>query len=358
MLQFVSAQEPLSATLELHQQDGTVQRYKAYPPDVVATLFPQGNAHVQPMAPSASASHSVSSFLGGARVVHISDTVRRFEITGAVLGGHLFLFDELFCRQNPLAMSELLRFTGSIPGTPGEALAVAEFYLRLAYYRGADPQPYILSSIDDIPVAAPSFPASSREPIGDLVRPPRVLRASGSFKVELFTRDTSGSEIHQLTMSVGAQGLWDVRDRIVYPDPESRKALFERVEKHRTEGAPKQVEFELLIMGDGTTDDGGLMDLQSWAASEGPGSGRTHIYYQSHSSAENQYQKNLQNAVAILEQGSWLDEKGVDVGKKALVLLPSGLGKSLYSSWIFEDKLSVLLISCSCLDSLRAAVHE
>jgi hypothetical protein len=107
-------------------------------------------------------------------------------------------------------------------------------------------------------------------------------------------------------------------------------------------------------MANGFTEDGGVIDLPSWTASDGPGIGRAHYYFKSPSGADTQMQTLLQNAVVTIESGPWFDSDGNIVGKR--VPLVSAQNKRLVAQAVFQDdaKPEVLVFTCSGLRNLLA----
>jgi hypothetical protein len=353
-LSVVAAEQPVPAVLKLKQPDGQTHAYKTLPPNAARLLFPEGTALLQASLEATSGGPKSPFASGGARTVTISDMAQRFEITGVVLRDELYLFDELFCDENPAVMGQLMRASGTNPKTADAALALASEYISLSFYSGEDSRGFILSSADEVTV--PTLPpVESREVLRPIVHEPRVTRKAPGYWIDLFAKETGGLFVHHWQMRIDQNGLSEVTDHVVFPNYESRHRLIERAKGHAAPANARKVEFEAVLMGNGFTKDGGETDLQEWAASEGPGVSRTHVYYNSKESAESLFRSYLHDAVAVVEKSTWSDSDSKPRQPKALLISASNDVKYLYARLLFLDQSSVLMYTCSCLETLRAS---
>src|SRR5277367_4918343 len=123
------SEEPAFVTLKIHRSDGRVVPYRAYPENVVKVLFPKGEAVIGPDEGPKISPTAPASMLKKIQVVEVSDTEQRFDVTGAIVGDQLFIFDGVFSDNAPATMSQLIRATASSPNGKKEALDIAKLYL-------------------------------------------------------------------------------------------------------------------------------------------------------------------------------------------------------------------------------------
>jgi len=315
-----------SAMLKVYSNDGSVTEYRAYSEVTAKMLFPSAEAWLEAEGKAKSWSLSSSSILKRIHLLRVSDRERRFTVTGASVGGQLFIFDSLFCRENSAAMTELIRAARSAPRDDGEALDLVKLYLALSYYALEDPARFIV--------------------LRGASRIPNVSHQKGVYFVKLATFGRP-----RLT---GGDIDWKV---------ELTTSMFAELMAHREAslGRPrenegnKKIEFTLSMLGDGRAGDGAMTGLQSWNASDGPGLNMTHYYYDSPEEGEGRMQDFLQNAVAVLENGPWSNAAGEISGRQALVVQLNKEEKSLFASQLYLVGSTVTEISCSCLSNLLAA---
>lgn len=355
-LPVAAEKEPASAVLKLQQADGSTRRYKAYPAETARLLFPSGTALVPANPATPSGELHLSFAQGRARIVRVADAAHRFEITGVILGDAVFLFSELFCDANAGVMNRLLVASGTRPGSQEDALDLARDYVSLSAYGGEDSGKFIISGADEI--AGPSRPPTgSRDPIRDVLHAPRAKREGNAYRIDLFTNGPDRKSVHQWQMTIDSQGLSDATDRVIFPEFDFRKRLIEEAERRPAESGRREIEFWPLLMGNGVTDDGGQTDLQHWAASEGPGVEKDHVYYTSSERAEDRFQRYLKRAVAVVKRSTWTESPGRSKNPEVLLIAASDDGKYLYGEKIFKDSLSVLVYTCTCVDTLRFSDH-
>jgi len=347
-------QAPDSVILKVHRDDSTIQQYVTFPKTAVTLLFAGGEAILDRDAAPKSWPNLPASFVRKVQFVRVSDAQRRFRIAGVIYGDRLFIFGELFCGENPAVMNELIRATATTPHSPEEALSLAKLYVSLTYYTLEDPVRFVASKVDDIPDQSWHMPDETVDDIRDVLHPPRATSDGSGYEIELFATDLSMPRVHHWQMYIGLAGFDGVTDQLVYPNFKSTVGLFSHHPNDAAQGSEEKIEFKLLIMGNGSTPDGAQTDIQHWAASNGPGVTRTHYYYESPAKAEALMRKLLQEAVAVIETGAWLDSQGKIAGKRAVVILWNSDAKALYAARLFENEAGVLELSCSCLRNLSA----
>ena len=315
-----------SAVLKVHGNDGSVTEYRAYPEATAKMLFPSTEAWLEAEGNAKSWDFSSSPILKRIHLLRVSDRGRRFTVTGASVGGQLFIFDSLFCRENSAAMTELIRAARCAPRDDWEALDLVKLYLALSYYALEDPARFVaLRGVSHIP---------------------KVSQQSGVYSVKLVTYGKPGL--------AGGDTDWEMTlatskfaELMARPEPSLAKL--------RENQGNKEIKFTLTSLGDGRADDGAKTGLQSWAASDGPGIFITHFYYPSFEKGERRMQDFFQHAVAMLENGPWRNAAGEVSGKRALVVLADKDAKSLFASQLYQEGSTVTEISCSCLSNLLAA---
>lgn len=350
----IAFQESDSSLLRVHPDNGSVQQYDTSPKVAVSLLFPSGDAIIDrdtaheslPILPAS---------LKTIQLVRVRDALRRFTIAGVIYGSHLFVFDKLFCGENAMVMSQLVRVTAAAPRNPEEAIGLAKLFLSLSYYTLEDPARFVVSKIGDIPNQDSHLPDETVDDIRDVLFAPRATIDGSGYKVELFSADIALPRVHRWQMNIGAAGLQAVSDQVIYPDHQSMADLFSHEKSDVAKANGDKVKFKLTIMADGRTADGARTDIQTWAASNGPGIRRIHYYYESSAKAEALMQEFLHDAIAVIETGSWLDSQGKIGGKRAVVILADTDTKALSAARLFESDPSVLEVSSACLYNLSAS---
>jgi WD40 repeat protein len=342
--------------LNLHLPDGSVQRYTTFPATTVKLLFPEGNAILDRETAPDNWKPALSPPLKRMQFVKVSDSQRRFAITGVVYAHQLFTFDELFCDENPVVMSQLMRAAGIFPKNTDEALYLAKLYLSLTYYRLQDPIQFVVSSADELPKEKVSFPGESEDDIRGVLHPPRIVSAGSEYRSELFARDLDMLRIHRWRMTISPAGLQDVSDQRVYPNYKEMLGLYSRVKKGPTPGGEDKIElWRCCFMGNGRTEDGAMTDLQLLAASNGPFVSRTHYYYETEEKAEQLMQRYMSEAVAVVESGAWLDSDMKQAGSRSTIIT-ARRDQTLSAVVLFKKDAdaSVLEFSSLCLRNLLA----
>ena len=346
-------QEATGTALNVHHASGAVRKYNTFPGTTVKLLFPTGEAFVDRDAELGARLMLPERLSKRVEFVKVSDPQRRFTIAGAIYGNQLFMFAELFCADNTAVMSQLMRATGTSPESPDQALALAKLYLSLSYYGLREPVLFIVSSADDLPKETVPMPNENFEDVREVLHAPRAVPAGSGYEVELFATDLDMPRVHRWQMKIGPTGLQDVTDQRVYPNYREMRDLYSRA-KSATLAQPEKVElWHCCFMANGRTEDGATTDLQMWAASNGPFVSRTHYYYDSDEKAAKLMERFLKDAIAVIENGPWLDTEGKVAGKRALVILAGHEG-ALAAAELFEDGSSVLELSSLCLRSLLA----
>jgi hypothetical protein len=315
-------------------------------------LFPTGRVLFEPDSSTREWKDSRSPILKKIQTGKLYDTGRRFYVVGVTFGEQLFLFDELFGTANSGVMSQLLRATGAAPSATAGALALANLYLSLSYYRLEDPAGFIVHKIADASKENTTEDGgTSSKRIGHL-HGPRVVQAGANFTVEVYAYDAR-------ELAPERTSKWQLRicpTKIVERVSAHHEGFVEYYSKVPRKPTYRKgdVRFSPAIMADGATDDGVRTDIEFWATSDGPGVDRTHYYYATHEKAEQRMQDYLQHAIAVVETRPWVDSAGKVVGTEALVIGTNDDNKTLLASQSFEDETSVLKFTCRSLSNLMA----
>lgn len=351
-----ASKEPGSVTVKIHRADGTVVDYRAYPENAVRLLFPKSEASIEPDTSSEKWKPSSATILKKIQTVRVSDTDRRFNIVGVTFGDQLFIFDAIFSDNNAVTMSRLIRATASGPRGEAEALDLIKLYLALSYYRFADPDNFIAYQGSDCTKKVTVEHGGIFSDMSDVSHSPQVVRVGATYAVDFYSCDPPG-------LASAWAGHWRIN---VGPDNfkerlsahhEGFQPLYSTATNEKAQPTGK-IKFTPSLMANGFTEDGAITDIQTWGSSDGPGFGRTHLYYKSHEKAQQRMQDYLHNAVAIIETRPWLDSQGKSVGTQALVIRISDTQNALLASLIAEDESSVLEVSCASLSNLLGAVHR
>lgn len=344
-------QETTEAPLKAHLVSGAVHQYKVFPGTAMKLLFPGGDAAIDR---DTTAPAPAGLFSKKVEFVKVSDPERRFTITGVVYENQLFLFDELFCGENPGVMSRLMRATGTAPKNPDQGIALVKLYLSLSYYGLRDPGQFVVSSVDDVPKEPVSMPDETLNDIRQDLHAPRVVPFGSDYHVELFTTDLDRPRVHRWGMKIGAGGLQDVTDQRVYPHSHEMRDLYTRTKSNTALGTEEKIELRhCCFMANGRTDDGAETSYAMWAASNGPFVSRTIYYYDAGEKAGKLMQRFLKDAVAVIEDGPWLDSEDKTAGRHALVIL-AGPDHTLSAAQLFEEGSRLLEFSSPCLRSILA----
>jgi hypothetical protein len=354
-IQPIGAQELTSSTLSVQLEDGSLRRYAAFPADGVGLLFPEGEALLNRELPLGNWTVPKAFLQQKIQFVSVSDTRKRFTLRGITYNDQLFLFDEFFCRQNPAVMSRLMQATSAFPKSRDEAFSFAQIYLAFTASGFKDPDRSIISSSSQIPPYPEGLPVPDINDVKDVIRPPVIHQTGNDFSADFFTTTLDRAWVQHHRMTIGPQGLQNVTDEVVFPDYFSSQILHKQIRKNSAKGSKARVLFQLSVMANGETSDGGALDLQTWAASDGPGLQRLHYYYKLPAHAETAWQEIVKNAISVTDDGPWLNEHGIIVGKKFLVI---GVGfdkKTLWAMRAFKDESSVLEIVCACHSNLLAS---
>jgi hypothetical protein len=290
------------------------------------------------------------------QIVLVSDTDRRFDVTGVIFGDQLFIFDGVFSRNNSVAMSQLVRATASGPAGKEDALDLATLYLALSYYRSVGPERVVARKRNDSTTQGdPGNSLEAPDTLG-VAHSPEVFQARETYTVDFYAYDVPNEPsrgVSHWKIDVSPDGL----EEGLSAHHDDFRPFYSRSASVKPQAVGKVV-FSPVIMGNGFSDDGATTDLQSWGSSDGPGVQRVHYYYKSHEPAEKRMQDYLHNAVAVVESGPWLDSEGKSVGAKDILIRTANGQKSLFASDIREDATSVLEISCSSLGNLFAVADR
>ena len=349
----IALQAPESSLLKAHLDTGRAQQYDTAPKTAVTLLFTSGDAIID-LDTSHESLPNLPPSLKTIRFVRVHDAQHRFTIAGVISGSQLFVFDKLFCGENAIVMSQLIRVTAATPQSPEEAIGLAKLFLSLSYYTLENPARFIASKVGDIPNRDLHLPDETVDDIRDILFAPRATIDGSGYKVELFSTDIALPRVHRWQMHISAAGVQTVRDQVIYPNHQSTANLFSPEKSDLVKANGDKVKFKLTIMADGRTADGARRDIQTWAASNGPGIRRTHYYYESPEKAEALMQKFLHDAVAVIETGSWFDSQGKIGGKRAVVILADPDTKALSAARLVESDPSVLEVSSACLYNLSS----
>jgi hypothetical protein len=348
----VDSQQATSTPLKAHLHSGEERRLRTIPQSAVVWLFPDGEAVLDRLSTREGWKHPVTPLPTSVEFVRVSDSRRRFTISGAIFGGQLFLFDELLCGENPGVMSELLRITGTFPRNADDALNLAKIYLSLSVYDFVDPQSLIVSRQDGVPPLTAKIPAKSVYDVSGILHSPEVVSRDSGFDISLFTQDPGSFRVHAWTIAISGAQFGPVRDQVDWPHCTRNCRAYTATSSDSPHGPSDKIEFQIALMANGFTTDGATTDLKKWVASNGPGASRTHYYYASHDKAEARMQDFLGNAISVVDTGLWLDSKGSVVGKKATVVLADTDKRKIQAALLYEDDKSVLEISSRCLRNL------
>ncbi len=347
-----ASQQPSSSKLEICRDDGSVLRYQAFPESAVKMLFPTGKALFEPDSSPGGWKNSPSAILKKIQTGKLYDTGRRFSVVAVMFAEQLFLFDELFGTANSGVMSQLLRATSIVPSDASGALALVGLYLSLSYYRLGDPTRFVVYKVSDAFKKNATEGARLSNPIR-LPHPPLVIQMGANYKVEAYAYDAPELAPERISKWQFRIGPTNLVERLSAHHEEFVE-YYSKVPRARAY-RKGDVRFSPDMMADGITDEGAITDVQSWAASDGPGVDREHFYYPSHELAERRMQDYLRNAVAIIKTQPWLDSAGKVVGTEALVIETNDNNKTLLASDLFEDEKSVLKLTCRGLSNLIVA---
>jgi hypothetical protein len=337
-------------SLRLHKNESEVSLYRAYPEARVNMLFPSSEAWLEAEDDPRNLGLSASPIIERFRIFRLGDARHRFAVVAASVDGQLFVFDELYCRDNSPVMRQLIRVTHSAPHTKGEALDLVKLYLTLSYYRLDAPVKFVASRGSTLQHEGSSEDVAPFSDSIGVSHSPKIVLVRGVYTVDLFTFSKLGPAVGPVThwrFRLSDSGF-DEQMAAQHKGPE-KPSTDETALPNKDE---KDIKFKVDLMANGSTNDGATTDLQLWSASDGPTVSRTHYYYNSHEGAEKLMQDRLRNALAVLENSPSKNGDGENSGKQALIVWIDKDKKSLFASQLYEDERSVLEYSCSCLRSL------
>jgi hypothetical protein len=332
-----------SNLLNAHWGDETIEQYRVLPDETVKLMFPSGSANLSENSLPGHWQASTLPIFRVARFVRVKDTQGRFGLSGAVYGGQLFIFDDLFCGQAPSTMSRLIRATRSFPKTKADALALAELYLSIAHFDFQDPTEFV----EYRPAREPAetglgFEQSSGVLFGE-THSPTTVRAGSGYKVDLFTGNVIARRHWRMNITPTGFEL-DTRAC----DDRSRTTC-------SSNPVDQRVTFTRGMMADGLTDDGGIVDIQGWDASDGQQVSRVHSYYKNVERAQAAMEQTLSEALTVIESRPWLDSQGKSIGRSALVIRPQFDKKGIMAERIFHGDTSILEYYGPCMRDVKAA---
>jgi hypothetical protein len=341
--------QQLAPILKAHWDDGRIEQYRTLPETAVKLLFASGDALIEQNSEPLKWREPAPQVLANAKFVTVSDTQHRFRVTGVVFGGQLFLFDELFCGVNPETMTRLILAAHIAPTNEHEGIRVAELYLSLSEYDLEDPTRFVASRPEDVPS---EHTVKSRLSVADLLRilhSPAAVSTPFGYGVDLFTM-YPGMSVRHWQLRIGSAGVANVTDQLVRSG--GKVAAIDDAGRNE----PEKITFQIQLMANGFTGDGGVTDITEWSASDGPGLDRVHYYFQSATGAENLMHTLMGDPISLVESGTWLDPNGKVAGTRALLILPGSDKKHLLATEVFEDtsNSSVLELNCACLRNLLA----
>ena len=347
-----------SAKLNVRLENGISQRFLAEPAIAVKQLFPQGEARVEEDSAPSAWQFSLKPLLGNVRFVHVSDQPQHFMVAGVIYKERLYIFAELYWDQSREVMNDLMRATGTIVGSRRAARELAELYVSLFYFTLENPSKFVVSRFDELPRESIALPEESSDVLRDVISPPKVIGTRGGYRVEFFTTYPDFPNIDRWQFQLNVNGIQTAEDNVIFPDFSSREELYARAKKSASTSSHRRILFEPLLMGEGRSDDGAQIDLQVWAASDGPGISRDHYYYTYiPGGAEKKMHALLDDAISIVQEGDWRDESGKVLGKKALIIATIPETHYVSAEMLFQDQGSVLVVSCSSLRNLLEAVR-
>ncbi|HEV2991620.1 MAG TPA: hypothetical protein VG759_24510, partial [Candidatus Angelobacter sp.] len=337
-----------SAPQLIHLGEGADRQFQAFPENMVKLLFPKGEALLEQEPMPADWKLSSLPVFKKVELVKVSDTQARFALGGVLYDKKIFLFDELFCGENPGIMSQLMQATATAPKNPDDALALARFFLSLSYYHRQSVDPFVVSSIDEYKDSAALLEKTSSEVQRMLHAPSSVPKGMG-YEVELFSSAGGKDGIHRWRMIIKAGGLENVSDQRVFPKYEQFRDLYARAEKN-----PAEIELQTALLGNGRSEDGAMIGFGIYGASNGPAVNRNSYYYEAGEKAEARFQHSLQGAVAVIDNGPWLDSDGQIAGKRA-TLIEANADKILWAVQLIQEGSTVIEFSSYCLRNVVAA---
>jgi WD40 repeat protein len=325
------------------------QQFIASPENMAKVFFPKGEAILEQEPMPADWKGSSLPLFKKIKVVKISDTQGRFALGGVLYDKKIFLFDELFCGENPLIMSQLMQATATTPKNSDEALALARFYLSLSYYHRQSVDRFVVSSIDEYKDSAALLEKMSSE-VQRMLHAPSAVPKGVGYEVELFSSAAGKDGIHRWRMTIKAGGLENVSDQMVFPKYEQFRDLYARAEKN-----PGEIELQTALLGSGRSEDGAMMGFGIYGASNGPAVRRDSYYYETEEKAETHFQRSLAEAVAVIDNGPWLDSDGQVAGKRA-TLIEANADKILWAVQLIQERSTVIEFSSHCLRNVLAVV--
>jgi len=338
--------------LRILSANGKVIEYRPYSETEAKLLFPNNEAQVAEALEPERWKLRAAPILQKVHLLKISDMDHRFIVAGAAYGERLFIFDQLFCGENPSVMNELIRSSNSAPRNSDEALDLVKIYLSLAYYRLDDPHQFVASEANNIP---PKINAGLPSSFWDLVEfshAPEVAKAEKSYDVDLFAYTDlgiAGGPVIRWKIDIGAA---DFNVRMLTSKKWDQEAPVSPANaENRGEG---KIRFTRIIMANGISDDGAMTDIQHWSASDGPGLYRVHFYYASSESAKRRMQGFLKKSISVIEQRPWTYADGRVAGEQVLETRLADDIKPLLASALYSDEKSVVELSCPCLRNLQA----
>ncbi|HEV3037990.1 MAG TPA: WD40 repeat domain-containing protein [Candidatus Angelobacter sp.] len=332
----------------IHLGDWSDQQFTASPENIVKLLFPRGEAILDQEPIPADWKASSMPLLRKIKLVKVSDTQGRFALGGVLYGKRIFLLDKLLCGENPVVMSRLMEATATAPKNPGEVLALAKFYLSLSQYRWQNVDQFVVSSIDEHQDST-SLPEKKTKELQPVLHAPRAISKGEGYEVELFSSASDKSDVHRWRMTINPAGLENVSDQIVFPNCENFRELYARAEKN-----PEKIELlNCCVLGNGRAEDGAMTGFGTLAASNGPRVGRVSYYYESAEKAEARFHRSIAGAVAVIDDGPWLDSDGQVAGKRA-TLIEANVDKILWAVQLIQEGSTVIEFSSYCLRNVLA----
>ncbi|HUJ30902.1 MAG TPA: hypothetical protein VLY23_06445 [Candidatus Acidoferrum sp.] len=345
-----SAQERAAGVMKAHWKDGRTAQYRVFPEAAGKLLFARGDAILEDNAEPTTWRQPPTGLFRNAQFVTVRDGQLRFEMTGILDGDQLFVLDELFCGENSETMTRLMLTTNTVPTNEDEAVRLTDLYLSLSEYHLEDPARFIALRPADLPTETAHVPRYSVADLLGVWHSPKVEYLPFGYAVDLFTTHPGSIPEHR-RLTIGSRGLTDETNVAVHGAIKAQQA------DEAGLNSARKITFRLgVLMANGFTDDGGVMDTQQWTASDGPGVSRTHYHFKSRDSADRLMQGFLHNAIASIDSGLWFDSDGSIAGTRVVIIVPSEGKMRVVAAEAFEadSGASVLVLRCPCLRNLLA----
>lgn len=276
-------------------------------------------------------------------------------ITAVLYSGTIYLVNELLCDDNVSVINGILRSVKASVATPEEAMQVARFFLQVGYYRFADPDKFITSTVADLPATQVEFPGQDARAIQNAIRPPAATGDGNTFKVEVVTNDGDSPFVllHHWSIKIRDSQIVDANDEVLYPTRMHYWPGEAAGDSLRgTLASPSStLRFQLSLMSDGMTSDSEALNVSTYTfnASDGPPVARAAYSFDSTERSTRELDSQLHRASQIIERANWTDALGNVLGDRALVLYSDQGTNRIRASVLLRRGTRFFEISSSCL---------